>query len=90
MAECTTYGFKESLEREKVKSWLKSASAFANAEGGSLYLGVADDGSIARLDDATNDSEYQGNPLYLLEMTTGSIRANTSKKRLRNLTDKGI
>ena len=27
MAECSTYDFKEMLERKKVKSWLKSVSA---------------------------------------------------------------
>lgn len=31
-------------------------------------------------DDAINDSEYQGNLLYLLEMTTSFIRANTSTR----------
>lgn len=29
IAECTSYDFKEMLERKKVKSWLKSVSAFA-------------------------------------------------------------
>ena len=39
MAECSTYDFKEMLERKKVKSWLKSISAFANTDGGSLFYG---------------------------------------------------
>ncbi len=39
IAECTSYDFKEMLERKKVKSWLKSVSAFANTEGGS-YCGI--------------------------------------------------
>lgn len=34
------------LERKKVKSWLKSVSAFANTDGGSLFYGVNDDGII--------------------------------------------
>ena len=46
MAECSTYDFKEMLERKKVKSWLKSISAFANTDGGSLFYGVNDDGVI--------------------------------------------
>lgn len=58
IAECTTYDFKESLERKKVKSWLKSVSAFANTEGGSLYFGVADDGRIVGLDNVQSDSEF--------------------------------
>lgn len=31
-------------------------------------------------DDAINDSEYQGNLIYLLEMTTSFIRANTATR----------
>ena len=46
IAECTSYDFKEMLERKKVKSWLKSVSAFANTEGGSLFYGVNDEGEI--------------------------------------------
>lgn len=37
MAECSTYDFKEMLERKKVKSWLKSVSAFANTEASSFF-----------------------------------------------------
>ena len=40
IAECSFYDFKEMLERKKVKSWLKSVSAFANIGGGSLFYGV--------------------------------------------------
>ena len=46
IAECTSYDFKKMLERKKVKSWLKSVSAFANTDGGSLFYGVSDDGEI--------------------------------------------
>ena len=46
IAECSSYDFKEMLERKKVKSWLKSVSAFANTNGGSLFYGVNDDGVI--------------------------------------------
>ena len=38
MAECSTYDFKSMLRRKKVKSWLKSISAFANTDGDSLIL----------------------------------------------------
>ena len=37
MAECSTYDFKEMLGRKKVKSWLKSVSAFANTEASSFF-----------------------------------------------------
>ena len=40
IAECSSYDFKEMLERKKVKSWFKSVSAFANTDGGSLFYGV--------------------------------------------------
>ena len=40
IAECSSYDFKEMLERKKVKSWLKSVSAFANTDGSSLFYGV--------------------------------------------------
>lgn len=43
IVECSAYDFKEMLERKKIKSWLKSVSAFANTEGGSLFYGVNDD-----------------------------------------------
>lgn len=46
IAECTSYDFKEMLERKKVKSWLKSVSAFANTEGGSLFYGVNNEGEM--------------------------------------------
>ena len=46
IAECSAYDFKEMLERKKVKSWLKSVSAFANTDGGSLFYGVNDDGEV--------------------------------------------
>ena len=58
IAECTTYDFKQILERRRVKSWLKSVSAFANTEGGSLFFGVADDGSIVGLNDVRSDAEF--------------------------------
>ena len=40
IAECSAYDFKEMLERKKVKSWLKSVSAFANTDGGSLFVSI--------------------------------------------------
>lgn len=49
--ECTAYDFKLMLEEKKPKSWLKSISAFANGLGGSLFLGVDNDGVVKGLDD---------------------------------------
>lgn len=58
IAECSAYDFKEALERKKTKSWLKSVSAFANGNGGSLYYGIADDGTVVGLADAQADAEF--------------------------------
>ena len=58
IAECTSYDFKEILERKKVKSWLKSVSAFANTDGGSLFYGVSDDGEIVGLENAQADADF--------------------------------
>lgn len=58
IAECSAYDFKEALERKKTKSWLKTISAFANGNGGSLYFGIADDGTVIGLTDAQSDAEF--------------------------------
>ena len=58
IAECTAYDFKEMLERKKVKSWLKSVSAFANTDGGSLFYGVNDEGEIVGLENAQADADF--------------------------------
>lgn len=51
ISECTAYDFKLMLEEKKPKSWLKSVSAYANGLGGSLFLGVDNDGVVRGLDD---------------------------------------
>ncbi len=58
IAECTAYDFKQMLERKKIKSWLKSVSAFANTEGGSLFYGVTNDGEIVGLEDPQSDADF--------------------------------
>lgn len=58
IGEATEYDKKQEVERRKVKSWLKSVSAFANGSGGTLLFGVADDSSIAGLADAAADAEF--------------------------------
>lgn len=40
--ESTNIEFKEMVEYNKSKSWLKSVSAFANSTGGTLLFGVRD------------------------------------------------
>lgn len=51
ISECTAYDYKLMLEEKRPKSWLKSVSAFANGLGGSLFLGVNNDGIVKGLDD---------------------------------------
>ncbi len=58
IAECTAYDFKEILERKKTKSWLKSVSAFANTEGGSLFYGVNDNGKLVGLENPQADADF--------------------------------
>ena len=58
VSECTTYDFKRELDRKKKNSWLKSVSAFANTNGGSLYFGVDNDGQVIGLADVQSDTEF--------------------------------
>ena len=58
ITECTSYDFKEMLERKKVKSWLKSVSAFANTDGGSLFYGVSDEREIVGLNNPQADADF--------------------------------
>lgn len=56
--ENTNIDFKEKVEYNKPKSWLKSVSAFANTDGGVLLFGVRDvDKSPIGLNDVIVDSE---------------------------------
>ncbi|MGM9763609.1 MAG: ATP-binding protein [Candidatus Cryptobacteroides sp.] len=57
IGEATAYDKKEMLEVRHPKSWLKSVSAFANGEGGTLIFGISDDDKIAGLADAERDAE---------------------------------
>ena len=61
IAEATECDFKSALERDKPISWLKSASAFANGIGGTLFFGVSDDHHIIGLVDAQSDAEVISN-----------------------------
>ena len=58
LGEATVYDKKQAVERKKVKSWLKSVSAFANTMGGTLVFGVADNEEIVGVEDVKADSEF--------------------------------
>ena len=57
IGEATAYDKKERLEVSKPKSWLKSVSAFANGNGGTLIFGISNEDRIVGLVDAESDSE---------------------------------
>ena len=58
IGEATAYDKKLMLERKDPTSWLKSVSAFANTQGGTLLFGVANDGVLVGLADAQGDAEF--------------------------------
>jgi len=58
IGETTAYDKKQEVERRKVKSWLKSVSAFANGAGGCLIFGVSDSDELIGLADAKSDAEF--------------------------------
>ena len=57
IAEATECDFKVALEINKPKSWLKSVSAFSNGIGGTLFFGIADNGTAVGLQDIQGDAE---------------------------------
>ena len=57
IGETTAYDKKQQLEVKRPKSWLKSVSAFANGEGGTLVFGISDDDQVIGLADAEIDAE---------------------------------
>ena len=58
IGETNLYDKKEKLERNKVKSWLKSVSAFSNSNGGKILFGVTEDNKIKGLENFKGDSEF--------------------------------
>lgn len=58
IGEATEYDKKQEVEHRKVKSWLKSVSAFANGAGGCLIFGVSNVDRIIGLADAKADAEF--------------------------------
>ena len=57
IGEATAYDKKLQLEVKRPKSWLKSVSAFANGEGGTLVFGISNDDQVVGLADAESDAE---------------------------------
>lgn len=57
VAETTEKEFKEAVELNKPKSWLKTVSAFSNGIGGTIYFGVNDERDVIGLENAQKDIE---------------------------------
>ena len=57
IGEATAYDKKQLIEVKRPKSWLKSVSAFANGEGGTLIFGISDDDQVIGLANAEQDAE---------------------------------
>lgn len=49
ISEYSDCDFKESLEENKPKSWLKSVSAFANGIGGKIFFGITNDRALKNI-----------------------------------------
>ena len=49
LGEATEYDKKQAVEKKKIKSWLKSVSAFAYRAGGMLIFGMTDKEEIVGL-----------------------------------------
>ena len=58
LGETTLYEKKEKIEKNKVKNWLKTVSAFANGKGGVLIFGINDNDGIIGLESYKKDSEF--------------------------------
>lgn len=58
IGETTSYDKKESVEKRKVLSWLKSISAFSNGVGGILIFGISESNDIIGVTDIKTDSEF--------------------------------
>ncbi|MCI1735605.1 MAG: ATP-binding protein [Bacilli bacterium] len=47
------FEFKSRLDKEKTISWGKSLAAFANGEGGVIFIGANNDGIVERMSSGT-------------------------------------
>ena len=82
LMELTDCDYKEMLEVNRPKSWLKSVSAFANERGGGLIFGMADDKTIVGLDDIKHDIDIISKQIKekITPMPTVDFRAYQTNK----------
>ncbi|MBE6404994.1 MAG: ATP-binding protein [Lentisphaerae bacterium] len=56
VGETTAYDKKATVELQSPKSWLKSVSAFANGDGGTLLFGLQEDNTLVGIEDVQHVS----------------------------------
>ena len=85
LGETTFYEKKREVERNKVKNWLKTVSAFANGKGGILIFGVSDDDKIIGLEDYKKDSEFISEKIKTLIEPVPNIEIKYLDENNKNL-----
>jgi len=78
--ETTDHDFKKELETKKAKSWLKTVSAFSNVNGGILYFGIDDDGTVVGME----------NPQWAIEKISEIINGRIDPKPAIHVTSEVI
>lgn len=92
IGEATTYDKKQMLETKRPKSWLKSVSAFANGEGGTLLFGISDDDQLVLLHvypGLETPYYYIGDKQRLAFVRVGNESVTTDRIQLKSLVLKG-
>ena len=85
LGETTFYEKKREVERNKVKNWLKTVSAFANGKGGILIFGVSDDDEIIGLEDCKKDSGFISEKIKTLIEPVPNIEIKYLDENNKNL-----
>ena len=84
IGEATAYDKKLQLEVKRPKSWLKSVSAFANGEGGTLVFGISDDDQVVGLADAETDAERISEEIKTKLDPIPTVDSNLRRWKARN------
>ena len=84
IGEATAYDKKQQLEVKRPKSWLKSVSAFANGEGGTLAFGISDDDQVVGLADAESDAERISEEIKTKLDPIPTVDSNLRRWKARN------
>ena len=81
IAETTTREFKSEVSRAKPKSWLKSVSAFADCQGGTILFGIDDDThEVIGVNDPQGDIEFISEAIKVRIDPTPEIMIDTLRE----------